>query len=48
VTDDSVASVVRQWQAIDPALDTAPMELIGRINRCAALLRQAEDAPPAN
>jgi DNA-binding MarR family transcriptional regulator len=45
VTDDSVASVVRQWQAVDPALDTAPMELIGRINRCAALLRQAEDAP---
>jgi DNA-binding MarR family transcriptional regulator len=45
VTDDSVASVVRQWQAVDPALDTAPMELIGRITRCAALLRQAEDAP---
>lgn len=45
MTDDIVASVVRQWQAVDPALDTAPMELIGRINRCAALLQQAEDAP---
>ncbi|MFF3286236.1 MarR family winged helix-turn-helix transcriptional regulator [Streptomyces sp. NPDC003023] len=45
MTDDVVASVVRQWQAVDPGLDTAPMELIGRINRCAALLQQAEDAP---
>ncbi|WP_327112493.1 MarR family transcriptional regulator [Streptomyces sp. NBC_01341] len=45
MTDDIVASVVRQWQAVDPALDTGPMELIGRINRCAALLQQAEDAP---
>jgi DNA-binding MarR family transcriptional regulator len=45
VTDDIVASVVRQWQAVHPGLDTGPMELIGRINRCAALLQQAEDAP---
>lgn len=45
MTDDIVASVVRQWQAVDPALDTAPMELIGRINRCSALLQQADDAP---
>jgi DNA-binding MarR family transcriptional regulator len=45
VTDDIVASVVRQWQAVNPELDTGPMELIGRINRCAALLQQAEDAP---
>ncbi|MEU0374192.1 MarR family transcriptional regulator [Streptomyces sp. NPDC006283] len=45
MTDDVVASVVRQWQAVAPGLDTAPMELIGRINRCAALLQQAEDAP---
>ncbi|MGW0613745.1 MarR family winged helix-turn-helix transcriptional regulator [Streptomyces sp. NPDC002788] len=28
-----------------PGLDTGPMEIIGRINRCAALLQQAEDAP---
>ncbi|MFV5992197.1 MarR family winged helix-turn-helix transcriptional regulator [Streptomyces sp. NPDC056231] len=45
MTDDIVASVVRQWQAVNPDLDTGPMELIGRINRCAALLQQAEDAP---
>ncbi|MFE2973267.1 MarR family winged helix-turn-helix transcriptional regulator [Streptomyces sp. NPDC057718] len=45
MTDDIVASVVRQWQAVNPELDTGPMEIIGRINRCAALLQQAEDAP---
>ena len=45
MTDDIVATVVRQWQAVNPELDTGPMELIGRINRCAALLQQAEDAP---
>jgi DNA-binding MarR family transcriptional regulator len=43
--DDTVATVVRQWRAVHPDLDTAPMEIIGRINRCAALLQQAEDAP---
>ncbi|MEU7426259.1 MarR family transcriptional regulator [Streptomyces sp. NPDC040750] len=42
---DTVAAVVRQWRAVRPELDTAPMEVIGRINRCAALLQQAEDAP---
>lgn len=42
---DTVAAVVRQWQTVHPDLDTAPMEIIGRINRCAALLQQAEDAP---
>ncbi|MCN9240328.1 MarR family transcriptional regulator [Streptomyces sp. RY43-2] len=42
---DTVAAVVRQWQAVHPRIDTAPMEIIGRINRCAALLQQAEDAP---
>ncbi|MFC8089807.1 MarR family winged helix-turn-helix transcriptional regulator [Streptomyces sp. NPDC057301] len=42
---DTVAAVVRQWQSVHPGLDTAPMEIIGRINRCAALLQQAEDAP---
>ncbi|MFE1753576.1 MarR family winged helix-turn-helix transcriptional regulator [Streptomyces anandii] len=45
VPDDTVAAVVRQWRVVDPGLDTAPMEIIGRINRCAALLQQAEDAP---
>ncbi|WP_335971476.1 MULTISPECIES: MarR family winged helix-turn-helix transcriptional regulator [Streptomycetaceae] len=42
---DTVAAVVRQWQTVRPDLDTAPMEVIGRINRCAALLQHAEDAP---
>lgn len=42
---DTVAAVVRQWGAVHPGLDTGPMEVIGRINRCAALLQQAEDAP---
>ncbi|MGW6403543.1 MarR family winged helix-turn-helix transcriptional regulator [Streptomyces sp. NPDC055134] len=43
--DDTVAAVVRQWQTVHPDIDTGPMEVIGRINRCAALLQQAEDAP---
>ncbi|MEU5366241.1 MarR family transcriptional regulator [Streptomyces sp. NPDC005925] len=43
--DDSVAAAVRQWREVHPDLDTGPMEIIGRINRCAALLHQAEDAP---
>ncbi|WP_128378086.1 MarR family winged helix-turn-helix transcriptional regulator [Streptomyces cavernae] len=42
---DTVAVVVRQWKAVHPGIDTAPMEIIGRVNRCAALLQQAEDAP---
>ncbi|MEV4034750.1 MarR family winged helix-turn-helix transcriptional regulator [Streptomyces umbrinus] len=42
---DTLAAVVRQWQTVHPGLDTGPMEIIGRINRCAALLQQAEDAP---
>ncbi|MEU0112715.1 MarR family transcriptional regulator [Streptomyces bobili] len=37
--------MVRQWQAVRPELDTGPVEIIGRVNRCAALLQQAEDAP---
>lgn len=43
--NDTVAGVVRQWRAVRPDLDTGPMEIIGRVNRCAALLQQAEDAP---
>lgn len=42
---DTMADVVRQWQAVHPEIDTGPMEIIGRINRSAALLQQAEDAP---
>ncbi|MET9176016.1 MarR family winged helix-turn-helix transcriptional regulator [Streptomyces misionensis] len=44
-TADTVAAVVRQWRSVHPDLDTGPMEVIGRINRCAALLQQSEDAP---
>ncbi|MFF6996679.1 MarR family winged helix-turn-helix transcriptional regulator [Streptomyces sp. NPDC008313] len=42
---DTVSGVVRQWHAVRPDIDTGPMEIIGRINRCGALLQQAEDAP---
>ncbi|GAB2971731.1 MarR family transcriptional regulator [Streptomyces pseudoechinosporeus] len=42
---DTVGAVVRQWRTVHPDLDTGPIEIIGRINRCAALLQQAEDAP---
>ncbi|MFD5569061.1 MarR family winged helix-turn-helix transcriptional regulator [Streptomyces cadmiisoli] len=44
-TGDTVAEVVRQWRSVRPDLDTGPMEIIGRVNRCSALLQQAEDAP---
>ncbi|WP_067186788.1 MarR family winged helix-turn-helix transcriptional regulator [Microtetraspora niveoalba] len=42
--EDVVAGVVRQWQRERPDLDLGPMALIGRLNRCSALLRQASDA----
>ncbi|MGW1541669.1 MarR family winged helix-turn-helix transcriptional regulator [Streptomyces sp. NPDC002309] len=42
---DTVAGVVHQWHTVHPGLDTGPMEIIGRVNRCAALLQQAEYAP---
>ncbi|GAA3035208.1 hypothetical protein GCM10020000_10840 [Streptomyces olivoverticillatus] len=45
VAEDIVARVLRQWQQVHPGLDTAPMAVIGRLNRCAALLQQATDAP---
>lgn len=45
VTNDTMAVVVRQWKTIHPDLNTSPMELVGRINRCSALLRQAESSP---
>ncbi|MEU4893317.1 MarR family transcriptional regulator [Streptomyces sp. NPDC044780] len=45
MTDDTVAAVVQQWKAVHPGLDTSPMEIIGRINRCASLLQQAESGP---
>ncbi|MFI9723450.1 MarR family winged helix-turn-helix transcriptional regulator [Streptomyces sp. NPDC052396] len=47
MTEDIVARVLRQWEQIHPGLDTAPMAVIGRLNRCSALLQQATDAPLA-
>lgn len=43
--EDVVLGVLRQWRRVHPDLDTAPMALIGRLNRCAALIQQAVDAP---
>ncbi|MEV0277053.1 MarR family transcriptional regulator [Streptomyces sp. NPDC050610] len=45
--DDTVARVVREWQRVHPGIDTSPMAVIGRVNRCSALLQQATDAPLA-
>ncbi|RLU87608.1 MarR family transcriptional regulator [Streptomyces griseocarneus] len=45
MTEDVIARVLRQWQQVHPGLDTAPMAVIGRLSRCAALLQQATDAP---
>ncbi|MFE7569106.1 MarR family winged helix-turn-helix transcriptional regulator [Streptomyces sp. NPDC057539] len=45
MAEDIVAGVMRQWQQVLPDLDTAPMAVIGRLNRCSALLQQAADAP---
>ncbi|MFD7923578.1 MarR family transcriptional regulator [Streptomyces sp. NPDC059740] len=45
MSEDIVAGVLRQWQRVRPELDVAPMAVIGRLNRCAALLQQAADAP---
>ncbi|MCF3178147.1 MarR family transcriptional regulator [Streptomyces sioyaensis] len=45
MTEDIVARVQRQWQQVHPGLDTGPMAVIGRLNRCSALLQQAADAP---
>lgn len=42
---DTVAGVIAQWRAVHPGLDTGPMEIIGRINRCAALFQHSVDAP---
>ncbi|UNO43047.1 MarR family transcriptional regulator [Streptomyces sp. MST-110588] len=45
MAEDIVAGVLRQWQQVHPGLDTGPMAVIGRLNRCSALLQQAADAP---
>ncbi|MDH6125464.1 MarR family transcriptional regulator [Kitasatospora sp. GP82] len=43
--EDAVAGVLRQWQQAFPGLDTEPIAVIGRINRCAALLQQGSTGP---
>ncbi|WP_328535991.1 MarR family winged helix-turn-helix transcriptional regulator [Streptomyces sp. NBC_00344] len=45
MAEDIVAGVIRQWEEVFPGLDTGPMAVIGRLNRCSALLQQAADAP---
>ncbi|MFC4907165.1 MarR family winged helix-turn-helix transcriptional regulator [Actinomadura gamaensis] len=42
---DVMTEVLRQWGELRPDLDTTPMAVIGRVNRCAALLQHAADAP---
>ncbi|WP_227979796.1 MarR family winged helix-turn-helix transcriptional regulator [Nocardia spumae] len=45
LADDAVAEVMRQWSRAAPELDLSPIAVVGRINRCAALLQQVTDAP---
>ena len=45
MTEDIVARVLREWQQAVPGIETSPMAVIGRLNRCSALLQQATDAP---
>lgn len=44
MSEDIVTGIMRQWQQVHPGLDLEPIGVIGRINRCAALLQQAADA----
>ncbi|WP_228818243.1 MarR family winged helix-turn-helix transcriptional regulator [Nocardia transvalensis] len=43
--EDAVAGVLRQWARVRDDLDTEPVAIIGRINRCAALFQRVTDAP---
>lgn len=43
--EDVVAGVLRQWEQAYPGLDTGPIAVLGRINRCASLLQQATGGP---
>lgn len=43
--EDAVAAVLRQWQDACPDLDFGPVAVIGRLNRCAALLQQVTETP---
>ncbi|MCK2219474.1 MarR family transcriptional regulator [Actinomadura sp. ATCC 31491] len=45
VGEDVVAVALRQWRQVLPDADLGAIAVIGRLNRCAALLQQATDAP---
>lgn len=40
-----MAIALRQWRQVLPDADLGTIAVIGRLNRCAALLQQATDAP---
>ncbi|TYB61828.1 MarR family transcriptional regulator [Nonomuraea sp. PA05] len=43
--EDAVAVALRQWRKVLPDADLDTIAVIGRLNRCTALLHQATDAP---
>lgn len=43
-TGDAVDAILAQWNRERPDLDVAPMAIIGRLKRCAALVQQQLDA----
>ncbi|MFC4115252.1 MarR family winged helix-turn-helix transcriptional regulator [Nonomuraea zeae] len=43
--EDAVAIALRQWREVLPDADLDTIAVIGRLNRCAALLQHATDAP---
>lgn len=43
--DDHIDAVRAQWRAVAPGIDTSPLEVVGRIERLAAVL-DARLAPP--
>ncbi|MGW0801614.1 MarR family winged helix-turn-helix transcriptional regulator [Nonomuraea sp. NPDC002799] len=43
--EDAVAIALRQWRQVLPDADLDTIAVIGRLNRCSALLQQATDAP---
>lgn len=45
MTEDAVAGVLRQWEVVYPELNLGPIAVLGRLNRCAALLQRVADAP---
>ncbi|MEU8249586.1 MarR family transcriptional regulator [Nonomuraea sp. NPDC048916] len=43
--EDAVAIALRQWRQVLPDTDLDAIAVIGRLNRCAALLQQVAEAP---